>query len=177
MIAWGLLLRGKSDVSSLSSRPGSAATCTACQCLLPYLIFFQDTTYGGENFCHVEKFQTESKTCTFFDGKMEKGEKWKKYMLVENFTFLWRKTEPKFLCVERKKDKNQVCLWPAALTPNLFSCLLGISNDRSTAWQECFHLLAALLLEEKQLWRPKRLESNFEYVFECASVLVLFLQI
>ena len=104
MIAWGLLLRGKSDVSSLSSRPGSAATCTVCQCLLPHLIFVQDTTYGawGENFCHVEKFQTESKTCTFFDGKMKEGEKWKRYMLVEYLTFLWRKNEPKILCVEKK---------------------------------------------------------------------------
>ena len=54
----------------------------------------------------MEKFQTESKTCTFFDGKMEEGEKWKKYMLVENFTFFGGEKLSQNSCVLREKRTN-----------------------------------------------------------------------
>ena len=42
--------------------------------------------------------------------------------------FAWRKIEPKILSVE-KKDKYEVCLWPAVgLTPRLIASLGAVSD-------------------------------------------------
>ena len=120
LLHWGMVAWGLSDVTSLSSRPGSAATCGLSVCLTSYLSKTPQMAYEETKICPVLR-KNWAKNIAF---------------QIKHKTFGWQ-IQFGGICLRftnwEKRYKYQVCLWPAALTPNLFSCPLGISNERSTA--------------------------------------------